>query len=430
MSVPPFAPSAPIVPFWNRLSEITRYPAHMSAMITIVMLALGNLVIFLPFGLILFLLVTVAMYRYAFECLRATANGYLEPPEIAASTDSSLGWKQIWLMLILVLVAVVGVALLGPKVGVVLLVFLGVCLPSATMTLAMDESLVSALNPGKWMAIIARIGWSYLAVVGLCLIILLSQRYAQGMAAKVLPPFVAWIVVGIISNYALVMTFHLMGYLIYQHHDAVGFAPEAPQLSRPLAKPDPDQDLLDEVSTLVRDGQPEHATELLRGHLRGRGGTHAVHTQYRKLLGLTNDRTELLRHGHEYLNILMAQEKDRLALELVRECQALDPTFAPADAGQITDLAKLAVRGGQAQLALSLLSNFHQRFPKSRDISENYLLAATLIHERLNQDEQARDMLNFVKQNYPNDPLMPQIEERLALIERTMAIAKKPDSKS
>lgn len=430
MSAPAFASSAPIVPFWNRLREITRYPAHTSAMITIVMLAIGNLVIWLPFGSILFLLVTVAMYRYAFECLRATANGHLEPPEISGSTDSSLGWKQIWLMLILLLVAIVGVALLGPKVGVVLIIFLAVCLPSATMTLAMDESLTSALNPGKWISIITRIGWSYLAVVGLCLVILLSQRYAQGMAAKVLPPFVAWIVVGIISNYALVMTFHLMGYLIYQHHDAVGFEPEAPQLSRPLAKPDPDQDLLDEVSTFVREGQPERATELLRGHLRGRGGTHAVHTQYRKLLGLANNRTELLRHGQEYLNILMAQEKDRLALELVRECQALDPTFAPTDAGQITHLAKLAAQGGQAQLALSLLSNFHQRFPKSRDISQNYLLAATLLHERLNQDEQARDMLNFVKQSYPDDVLMPQIDARLALIERTMAIVNKPDAKA
>jgi len=50
MSAPPIAQSTPIVPFWNRLREITRYPAHMSSMITIVMLAFGNLATFLPFG--------------------------------------------------------------------------------------------------------------------------------------------------------------------------------------------------------------------------------------------------------------------------------------------------------------------------------------------------------------------------------------------
>ncbi|MEO8803664.1 MAG: hypothetical protein ABI304_10105 [Rudaea sp.] len=428
MSAQPAAESASIVPFWNRLSEITRYPAHMSAMVTIVILALGNLLLFLPFGRILYLLVTVAMYRYAFECLRATANGYMEPPEIAQSTDSSLGWLQIWLMVIFFIVAVVGVLLFGKKVGMALMIFLGICLPGATMALAMDESLASALNPGKWISIFTRIGWPYLAVVGLCLVVSMSQSYAAGVAARVLPLFVALIVVGIIANYALVVTFHLMGYLIYQYHDAVGFEPAAPKLTRPLAKPDPDQDLLDEVAAFVRDGKPENATELLRGHLRGRGGTPAVHTQYRKLLRLTNDRDELLRHGSDYLNILLAQGKDRLALDLLRECQTLEPTFGPTDAEQITQLAKLAAQGGQPQLALRLLSGFHKRFPKSKDIPQNYLLVATLMHERMNQDDKARALLMYLKTNYPGDPLMPEVDARLSMIERIMAAAKKPEA--
>ncbi len=426
MSAQPAAESAPIVPFWNRLSEITRYPAHMSSMVTIVLIALGNLLLFLPFGRFLYLLVTVAMYRYAFECLRATANGYMEPPELAHSTDSSLGWKQIWLMVIFFIVAVVGAILLGPKAGMALIVLLGICLPGATMTLAMDESLASALNPGKWLSIFARIGWPYLAVVGLCLVVSMSQSYAAALAAKVLPLFVALIVVGIIANYALVVTFHLMGYLIYQYHDAVGFVPAAPQLTRPLTKPDPDQDLLDEVAALVRDGKPENATQLLRTQLRGRGGTPAVHTQYRKLLRLADDKEELLRHGHEYLNILLAQGKDRLALELLRECQTLEPAFGPTDAEQITQLAHLAAQNGQPQIALRLLSGFHKRFPKSRDIPKNYLLVATLMHERLNQDDKARALLLYLKANYSGDPLMPEIDARLAMIERIMAAANKP----
>lgn len=430
MSVPPIAQSEPIVPFWNRLREITRYPAHASAMITIVILAFGNLAIFFPFGRILVLLATVAMYRYAFECLRATANGYMEPPELMQSTDSSLGWKQILLMMIFMALGILGLFLFGPKPGVVLILFLGFCLPGATMALAMDESLSAALNPAKWIAIFTRIGWPYLAVVGLCLIILISQQYAAEMATKVLPLFIALIVVGIISNYALVATFHLMGYLIYQYHDVVGFEPVAPQMLRPLAKPDPDQDLLDEVSVLVRDGSPEDATQLLRGHLRSRGGTPAVHTQYRKLLRLADDREELLRHGQEYLNILLAQDKPRVALELLRECQLIEPSFGPSDPGQITQLAKLAAQGGQPELALRLLSGFHKRFPKSKDIPQNYLLVATLLHERMNQDEKARSLLKYLKANYPDDALMPEIDLRLAMIERIMAAATKPEAEA
>jgi thioredoxin-like negative regulator of GroEL len=115
---------------------------------------------------------------------------------------------------------------------------------------------------------------------------------------------------------------------------------------------------------------------------------------------------------------------------LVRECKRLDPAFRPTDAGQTTQLAKLAAQGGEAQLALSLLSDFHHRFPKSQDIPQNYLLAAVLLHERMNQDEQARALLTYLKGNYPNDPLTPEIDARLALIERTMAIGKKPAAKA
>jgi hypothetical protein len=413
--------SEPIVPFWERLREITRYPAHMGSMITIILLALGNLLIFLPFGRILMLFVTVAMYRYAFECLRATANGYMQPPETMQSEDASLGWKQIALMVILLIGAAICVGLLGPKSAAIVLIVLGLALPGATMTLAMEESLLAALNPAKWFAIMARIGWPYLAVVALCLVIFASQSYAAGLAARVLPLFLALIAVGIIFNYALVMTFHLMGYLIYQFHDAVGFVPEAPRTALPAARPDPDQQLLDQATAMVREGKPEAATEMLRGHLRARGGTPAVHMQYRKLLTLAGDKAELLRHGHEYLAILLAQDKDRLALDLLRDCQSLDSAFAPADAEAVTRLAQLAAQGGQAQVALHLLAGFHKRFPKSRDIAQNYLLAATLLHERMNQDAKARELLLFLKQACPHDALMPDIDKRLALIERMMA---------
>jgi len=419
------AAAAPIEPFWNRLRQITLYPAHAGAMVTIVGLAVCMLALYLPFGRILALLVNLAMYRYAFECLRATADGFLEPPEIGMGIDRSVAWKQIWLIAIFITAMALGIVLLGPVGGSVLALFLGFSLPGATMTLAMDESLGAALNPGKWIAIFARIGWPYLAVVGLCLVIFLSEAYAAVFVARILPTPVAIVAVNVISNYALVMTFHLMGYLIYQYHREVGYVPSAPQLKRTLTKPDPDQDLLDEAGALVRDGKPEAATELLRGRLRGQGGTAAVHTQYRKLLRLGNDNAELLRHGREYLNILVAQEKDRPALELLRECMALDPAFVAGDAEQISWLAHKAAQFGQPQVALRLLSGFHKRFPKSRDIPRNYVLVARLLHERMNQDEQALTLLKYLKTAYPQHELTAEIDAQLGAIERMQAAAKK-----
>ena len=100
----------------------------------------------------------------------------------------------------------------------------------------------------------------------------------------------------------------------------------------------------------------------------------------------------------------------------------------PTDAEQISQLAQLAAKGGQPQVALRLLSGFHKRFPKSKEIPQNYLLVATLMHERMNQDEKARGLLMYLKANYPGDPLMPEIDARLEMIERMMAAAKKPEA--
>ncbi len=437
MSAQPSATPPAIVPFWNRLREVMLYPAHGGAMATIVLLALGRLLVFLPFvGWILAILAIVAMYRYAFECLRASADGYLQPPEVGMSVDRSVGRKYIWLMLILFFIALCGIALLGPVLGLILMLFIGISLPGATMTLAMEESLSSALNPGNWISIFARIGWPYLAVVGLCLVIALSQAYASMFVVKIVPPFLAVLLIGIISNYALVMTFHLMGYLLYQYHDEIGFVPTAPHLERQMVKADPDQVVLDEAGALVSDGKTDEATELLRKQLR-RGGTPAVHAQFRKLLRLGDNKAELLDHGRDYLNILLDQGKDmptgaqvandRSILDVLRECQTLDPAFSLGTADRVMQLAHKVAQKVQPQAALLLLSGFQERFPKSQYVAQGTLLAATLMHEDTGQDEQALVLLKNLKTTLPSDPLMPEVDAKIALIERMLAAIKKPE---
>ena len=423
------SPAVPvaIVPFWDRLPGVMLYPAHASAMATIVLLAFGRLVFLLPFiGIFFVLLLVAAMYRYCFECLRSTADGYLQPPDVASSSGSSIGWKFIGLILILLIVAVIVMAKLGPGPGVVLMLFFGIAMPGATMTLAMEESLVAALNPLKWLAIMAGIGWPYLAVVGLCLVIFFSEGYATHAVHGLLPLPVAVVVIGIISNYALVMTFHLMGYLLYQYHEELGFVPEATQLVRPAAKADPTQESLDEVGALVRDGKLEEATERTRGLLRGHGVSPAVHAQYRKLLRAADNKAGLLEHGRDSIGNLIDREEDRAAVELLRECQALDPAFAPATALQVTKLAHMASRQNQPQAALLLVKDFHERFPNSQYVAANYLLAAELLHEHMSKDEEACALLRYLKQTVLNDPLMPESDARLQAIERMIAATKKP----
>lgn len=398
-----------IEPFWQRLRPISLYPAHAASLTTIGVLALCHLVRFLPFGFFLDVLVWVALYKYAFECLRSSANGRPEPPEVTVSVEDSLGWAQIWLQVVFVALNLIGFLALGPIGGTVVAIVLALALPGAIMSLAMDENLLHALNPATWFEILARIGWPYVAVAALQFVFNVSARYAQALVLPFLPPFVALIVFYFIANYVLVATFHLMGYLIYQYHEEIGFEPNETHV--PLRRPsdDPDQPLLDEAAQLLRDGNPDSARALLADQLRGRGGSDALHTQYRKLLALGNAREEQLRHGREWINALLAQDKDRRAVDIARECFDIDPAFEPSQPDQVARIAQKAVEVGATQVALRLVSGFHKRHPKHRDIPQNYLLAAKLLAERMGKDAEARALLDQLIQNYPAHPLAADI---------------------
>ncbi len=399
----------PIEPFWNRLRAISLYPAHAGALTTIIALSVCHLIAYFPFGFLLDILVWVALYKYAFECLRASANGRLEPPEFATSVDDSLGWSQIWLQVAFLILNIAGFILFGPVGGAVCAIVLALALPGAIMSLAMDENLSHALNPATWLAILARIGWPYLAVAGLYFMFNVSQRYAQALVVPFLPPFISLVVFYFIAHYVVVATFHLMGYLIYQYHEEVGYEPAAPKIALRRASDDPDQATLDEAAQHVRDGQLETARELIGTQLRGRGGSDALHTQYRKLLALGEHRDEQLRHGREWISVLLAQDKDRRAVDVARECLDLDPDFQLAAPDQVARIAQKAVDSGATQVALKLVSGFHKRHPKHRDIPQNYLLAAKLLAERMGKDAEARALLDQLTLAYPEHPLAADI---------------------
>lgn len=402
----------PIEPFWNRLREISLYPARGGALATCFVLALCHLLGFLPIGIIglLFqLLIWVALYKYAFECLRASANGRLEPPEVAVSVDDSLGWSQIWLQVAFFVLNVAGFLLFGPVGGAFCAIALALALPAAIMALAMDENLGHALNPATWFAVMARFGTPYFAVAALYFVFNMSQRYAQSLVVPFLPPIVSTIAFYFITNYVVIATFHLMGYLIYQYHDEVGYEPvQAPAPLRRVAA-DPDQETLDEAAQLVREGEPDQARERVAQQLRSRGGTEALHAQYRKLLALGEHRDERLRHGREWISILLGQDKDRRAVDVARECLDLDPAFQPNTPDEVSRLAQKALDSGNTQVALKLVSGFHKRYPKHADIPKNYLLAAKLLAERMGKDAEARALLDQLTAAYPQHPLAGEI---------------------
>lgn len=410
-----------IAPFWNRLPEIALYPAQPAALATVVVLALCHLVDALPLGLVGLLfdfLIWGALYKYAFECLRATADGRLEPPEVAVSVDDGLGWAQIWLQVVFFALNVLGFYLLGPFGGVLVSIALALALPGAIMSLAIDQNLPHALNPANWLAIMTRFGAPYFAIAALYFVFGFGSRYAQALVVSVLPAFIAAPLVHAIGNYAVIATFHLMGYLIWQYHEDIGYEPRSASMPLRGGGAGEDQRFLDEAAALARDGKQETACDVLRTQLRGRGGGEAMHAHYRRLLAQLGRREEQLRHGREWITVLLGQDNERKAVDVARECLELDGAFEPAEIEESTRLARKALDLGATQVALKLVSAAHRKNPKHRDVPQNSLLAAKLLAERMGKDDSARKLLDQVLQNFPHDPLAGDLRAYRAFLDK------------
>lgn len=413
-------PAASLRPFHERWSQILRYPLQLGALSTIVALAIAHLVQHLPLGFILDLLVWAAFFKYAFEVLRWSANGRAEAPEISLTVSD---WVGRYAMMLMVLAEVI-IILLGFFFGYVAALVVGLLLmfamPAMMTILALDESPLRALNPVAWLMITERIGRSYFVLVAFFCAAVIVQSVIAAFMTMLLPGLLVTPVVFFVVNYLMIVNFHLIGSVIHQHADALGYSGHV-ELHTLAPDAGPEERILDSARRRAAEGDTRGAATLLREELAAHPRSLPLHDEYRHWLRESDDKAELAAHGRVVIPVMLAQNQDRRAIEVARECQVLDPAFALDDPADITRLAHAAAEAGQTQLALALLAGFHKRFRAHADIARNYLLAAKLWAERMNKHMQARAMLQQIKLTMPNDPAIPQVDAYLAYLDKVAA---------
>ncbi|GHA70957.1 hypothetical protein [Cognatilysobacter bugurensis] len=402
-------------PFWQRLRPIMLYPVHGAALYTLIALTLFSLLTFIPgIGTMMRGLLWLTAYKYGFEILRATADGRPESPEGPLSFDNGVVWRLIGLQ-VLAVVAVLGVlAAFGPGAALFALAAVAFLQPGCIMSLAMDGSLRRALNPAVSFGVVARIGWPYLAVVGLLFVIQASAGSASELLGGRMPPVIGDLVITFLSLWALFATFHLMGYLVFQYHDALGYSPEAlhdalPDLHRP------DAALLEEAESLVRDGHTLAAIERLRGELRVRAISVDAHELLHRLLRQSGDAAAVSEHGATYLNLLLLERREREAQTLLRTLIDLDRDFVPLQTAHVVLLASRARDAGQSQLAADVFDAALRRHGRDADAPHWGLDLGMLLLDRLGRDADARAVLEQARERCEDDALRARIDTALQL---------------
>ncbi|RXR05173.1 hypothetical protein [Pseudoxanthomonas composti] len=413
-------PEAP-EPFWQRLPSIMSSPLRGAALYTMLALTALSLLALLPgpIGMIFALMTWLGIYKAAFDILRNTADGFMDAPEVAQGELIDGAVLRMLALMILMIALVVALAILvSPILALVAMVLCVFMQPGAVISLAMDGSLRRAANPMVSLGLAVRIGWPYLAAFGLLFVIQASAATARHWLGNVMPPVLGDVVLMLVSIWALFATFHLMGYLVYQYHEELGYSPAA-HARVDFQRDAPDQRLLDEAEGHVREGRLDTALEVLRADVRSRAVGLPVHELYQRLLaksGLAGERAE---HARYFLGQLLAEKQDRRALALLRESLEADADFVPLTQEQATHLVERARQSGQSQLTVDALHAMLRAWPRAPEFSQWSLDAALLLAERFGRDDQARALLTVALERCEDPAQRPKLEAALRAVSPT-----------
>ncbi len=219
----PLAAGNQIIPFWSRIGDIYRYPLSVQALITILVISTLSTLL-RGFGL-LAVIPSVAIVLYSFACLRRTASGENEAPDVDASFQGSImpvfyagvstsaAAFVIWFVF----------ESFGTGMGILLSFFVGLLMPAAIIIIAVQGKLFPALHPGNQIEIVKATGISYFVMLLFIAVMVSSTAVLSGFLARTSFASMNFFMTSVISNYYSIVVYHIMGYLVYQNHAELGY---------------------------------------------------------------------------------------------------------------------------------------------------------------------------------------------------------------
>jgi tetratricopeptide (TPR) repeat protein len=389
----------------------------------------------------LFILITFFTLKYGYVILEHTAEGKLSPPTISAKAlgkGNNLPLQQVVVFVLMFFIA--GWAFtVSTVVGIIALLVILLSAPASVMVMALEKNILKAMNPLTLMGIISRVGGPYFILYGFLLLLSAGAGIAKGLLAPILPLGLLVIMGTFLSGYFTLIMFNMMGYIVYQYHEELGFDGVYEFEDSQETGNDKTDPFLSEINILIAEGMIDDAKKRLKRTL---DESHLevldYHQRYFDLLLLSKDKKALGEHGEPYIKALIySTQPDKTigkAVDVYADCLKLKPDFYLSQGNDTYELAETANRKGKYDLALRMVNKFAQRYPddlnefpnafgkqqkkKNPAIPKAYFLAAKILFERKHQDAQATKILTSLLRQFPTHPLIPEIKEYLGTIKQ------------
>jgi hypothetical protein len=299
-------------------------------------------------------------------------------------------------------------------------------LPASFMVIAVEDSLVRALNPLTTFQYLGAMGGGYF-VLWLFFIPIVAVRMALGTLLPDMSMFVKLPIMFAIGSYLLLALFAMMGYCLYQYHQQLGYAvkvdfdqhrkAEARAAEAPGKPVDP---LTKRINDFVDAGKFDDAIRVVHDELRFEKLNPDLNERLHKLYVQKGDNAQVVKQGPQYLKALLKAKRYPAALKAVSLLKSIDPAFEP-EPDLLLGLAEAAYAGKDIAKATEYVKGFDKRFPGHADIPGVYLLGARITSEHARDNAKAIKILTVLLQRYPEAPVAADAKQYLDVLMKVAA---------
>ena len=411
-SIPERSPAA-------RLPRMLAYPLQSPTLWLLCALSLLRLLNHLPnlLGLLFEIAFWLMAFKLAVEALGNTMQGRYEPVSTGdvMATDGE-AWDQLVLQALFGIAVALVQQFAGLGAALAALAVAAFALPAAVIMLAVDGSVLHALNPLSWLELARRLGRAYFGVVALIAVLMLVSAVLEVLLEAWLPAGTGQLPASFVAAWSLVVVYHVLGDLLHRHHAVLGLdvAPAIPRAT--YANPFEDETMA-AAEALAAEGRPAEAADRVQDLFRGRGASDPVHERYRRWLLDAGDLDRLAKHDAEYVVALVTTGQAKRALAILVDTAARVPGFRIEHDETVVQLVTHAVRSGQTRQAVTLAEGFEQRFPRSERLPDLVAEIAWPMADKLGQEAAAIARVRGALAAHPSHPLAPALGEQLERIQ-------------
>jgi len=236
-------------------------------------------------------------------------------------------------------------------------------------------------------------------------------------------PAVSYLAQSIVSNYYTVVMFHLMGYMLFQYQEQLGYSARSDEDDDTPHRSEQER-FAAKIEVLLKEGDYEQVVKLYYQAFKQYPGESVFFEKFFDLLYACKKTALMTDYALNYLEFLNRRKRFDKLTPTLKQILVVAPDYLPDSPAMRVQLATLLKQQGDLKLAVKLLNSMHKLYPEFTGLPDAYYLLADILTEIPNMQVQAEKCKQMAVQ------LKRKADERQAALALQLEQKREADAKT